>query len=476
MGIFKRAAAIGIAAALTATSMSIAAYAQDVTDTGAPLEVTVEGSGLAVAEGYDDEQKAFLKYLENKGSVIYDDEGDGFELDDVLTDDTMITINSGSVDLSAAKYGYFELFKFSEDKSTVVLEETIVIHSHLATRCYCWSIDGRIPPAMGDGFYEVTDEIDGCGVAKEIFRDDLYLTVVGNKISGNLIRQLVDQSYHYNAMLDIKTPYNLNDYDLINVCAYYETEEGDGNMSYAFFTDSYVKANPVQPKPDDEPDDNPAEEIYKVTTDKPFTDEEFAAILEENKTKDVEITVDGVTYTFKKGEMEAVDGAKYDFGATITTDLSKLENPDKALTKENFVLHIDYNYSGKLPATASIKLYVGKEYVGKTLYYSQILENGIKLVQSVVVDSDGYITVTQDHCSEYVFTTEDITKADDSDNSSDESSSTDTSSQPSSSNSSVSDPADNNGNPDTGMTATLTVTFAAILASAAVMIVSKKRK
>lgn len=465
MGIFKRAAAISIAAALTA-SMSITAYAQDVTDTGAPLEVTVEGSGLA--EGYDDEQKAFLKYLENKGSVIYDDEGDGFELDDVLTDDTMITVNSGSVDLSAAKYGYFELFTFSEDKTTLVLEETIVIHSHLATRCYCWSIDGRVPSVMGDGFYEVTDEIDGCGVVQETFRDDIYSTVVGNKISGNLIRQIVDQSYHYNALDDIKTPYNLNDYDLINVCAYYETEEGNGYMSYAFFTDSYVKANPAEPKPDDP--NEPAEETYKVTADKPFTDEEFAAILEENKTKDVEITVDGVTYTFKKGEMEAVEGAKYDFGATITTDFSKLENPDNALTEENFVLHIDYNYSGKLPATASIKLYVGKEYAGKTLYYSHISENGIKFVQSAVVDSDGYITVTQDHCSEYVFTTEELKNEDETPDN--------TTAAPSAPDDTTAAPTtpDKEDNPNTGAGSVAVVTGVAVIAAGAVMILGKKRK
>lgn len=465
MGIFKRAAAISIAAALTA-SMSITAYAQDVTDTGAPLEVTVEGSGLA--EGYDDEQKAFLKYLENKGSVIYDDEGDGFELDDVLTDDTMITVNSGSVDLSAAKYGYFELFKFSEDKTTVVLEETIVIHSHLAYHCYCWSIDGLQPPEHGGASYEVTDEIDGCGVVQETFRDDIYSTVVGNKISGNLIRQIVDQSYHYNALDDIKTPYNLNDYDLINVCAYYETEEGNGYMSYAFFTDSYVKANPAEPKPDDP--NEPAEETYKVTADKPFTDEEFAAILEENKTKDVEITVDGVTYTFKKGEMEAVEGAKYDFGATITTDFSKLENPDKALTEENFVLHIDYNYSGKLPATASIKLYVGKEYAGKTLYYSHISENGIKFVQSAVVDSDGYITVTQDHCSEYVFTTEELKNEDETPDN--------TTAAPSAPDDTTAAPTtpDKEDNPNTGAGSVAVVTGVAVIAAGAVMILGKKRK
>ncbi len=445
MGIFKRAAAIGIASALTA-SMSIAAYAQDITDTEKPFNITVENSGSA--EGYEDEAKAYLNYYGGTDTVFYDNAIDG-----ILTDDTMITVNSGSVDLSAAQYGYFELFKFSEDKTTLVLEKTFKYHSHMGIVCYCWSIDGTKP--IDDGFYEVIDEIDGCEVATNLCDD---LIVVGNKISGNLIRQLVDQSYDYDFTSYTEIPYNLNDYDLINVRLHYEKEEGDGWYGKAFLTESYAKADPAKPKPDDTND--PAEETYKVTSDKPFTDEEFAAILEENKTKDVEITVDGVTYTFKKGEMEAVDGAEYDFGATITTDLSKLEDADKLLTEENFVLHIDYNYSGKLPATASIKLYVGKEYAGKTLYYSQILENGIKFVQSAVVDSDGYITVTQDHCSEYVLTTEELKNDEETPNNT-----TTTPTNP-----------DKEENPNTGVGSVAVVTGIAVVAAGAVMILGRKRK
>ena len=52
---------------------------------------------------------------------------------------------------------------------------------------------------------------------------------------------------------------------------------------------------------------------------------------------------------------------------------------------------------------------------GQTLYYSQKVEAGYTLVQSVKVDSEGYITVKQDHCSTYVVTTKDVSK----DNSSD---------------------------------------------------------
>ena len=456
MGIFKRAAAIGIAAALTA-SMGMTAYAQDVsTDTERALIFTVENCGIA--EGYEDEAKAIFNYFADTGAVFYGD-----VLDRVLTDDTMITVNSGRLDVSAAKYGYFQLFKFSEDMTTLVLKDTIKYHSHMEGGYdYCWSICGDKGPRGGS--YEADEQIDGCETAKCEFDET---AVVGNKISGGLIRKIVDQSYVYDDKGN-KLPYDLNDFDLINVCFYYETGIDNGDMFYSLLTDSYVKANPAEPKPDDPKE--PAEETYKITTDKPFTDEEFAAILEENKTKDVEITADGVTYTFKKGEMEAVEGAEYDFGVIITTDLSKLEDPDKALTEDNFVLHVDYNYSGKLPATASIKLYAGKEYAGKTLYYSQVLEGGIKLIQSAVVDSDGYITVTQDHCSEYVLTTEELKNDGEAPNNTTEAPSTpdDTTAAPAN--------PDKEDNPNTGVGSVAVGTGIAVIAAGVVMIVGKKRK
>lgn len=75
------------------------------------------------------------------------------------------------------------------------------------------------------------------------------------------------------------------------------------------------------------------------------------------------------------------------------------------ITKDNFVSQINFNYSGKLPATANIRFYAGTEYAGQTLYYSLMnADNTFAEVQAVVVDADGYMTVKQDHCSNYVVT------------------------------------------------------------------------
>lgn len=131
----------------------------------------------------------------------------------------------------------------------------------------------------------------------------------------------------------------------------------------------------------------------------------FASILAENATKDVIIkSNNNVTFTFAKGTMASVDGkTEYDFSTSIVNAYA--DTMPSYITKDNFVSQINYNYSGKLPATANIRFCVGTEYAGQTLYYSLMnADNTFAEVQAVVVDADGYMTVKQDHCSSYVVT------------------------------------------------------------------------
>ena len=131
----------------------------------------------------------------------------------------------------------------------------------------------------------------------------------------------------------------------------------------------------------------------------------FASILAENATKDVIIkSNNNVTFTFAKGTMSSVDGkTEYDFSTSINSDYAA--TMPSYITKDNFVSQINFNYSGKLPATANIRFYAGTEYAGQTLYYSLMnADNTFAEVQAVVVDADGYMTVKQDHCSSYVVT------------------------------------------------------------------------
>ena len=75
------------------------------------------------------------------------------------------------------------------------------------------------------------------------------------------------------------------------------------------------------------------------------------------------------------------------------------------VTKDNFISQINFNYSGELPARANIRIPVGTQYAGNTLYYSYMNnDNTFADTQTVVVDEEGYITVKQEHCSSYVVT------------------------------------------------------------------------
>ena len=106
--------------------------------------------------------------------------------------------------------------------------------------------------------------------------------------------------------------------------------------------------------------------------------------------------------------MKAVEGMdSYNFTAEVTKNYSKRGLPFY-VTEENFILKVDYAYSGKLPADASIRISVGKKYAGKTLYYSEIDGDVVLLMQRAVVDKDGYITITQEHCSSYIVTLSEV--------------------------------------------------------------------
>lgn len=58
---------------------------------------------------------------------------------------------------------------------------------------------------------------------------------------------------------------------------------------------------------------------------------------------------------------------------------------------------LDFNHSGALPGEAQIHIFVGKQHAGKTLHYRYFNSKTgkMKIVQSVTVDADGYVTVRQ---------------------------------------------------------------------------------
>ena len=114
-----------------------------------------------------------------------------------------------------------------------------------------------------------------------------------------------------------------------------------------------------------------------------------------NQSRDIIIKGNGYTITFKKGSIKNTAGQGYiDFGMTF----SKTDN-------DKIVAAIHFNHSGKLPGEAEIKINIGKEYAGQTLYYYyKNKETGeLEYMQRAVVDEEGFVTVIQSSCSDYVF-------------------------------------------------------------------------
>ena len=142
--------------------------------------------------------------------------------------------------------------------------------------------------------------------------------------------------------------------------------------------------------------------------------DEIKKLIEDNKANNVVIKSNNdVTFTFAKGTMSEVSQVEiYDFSTAITSDIKEAGDMPEDVTEDIFVSKIVYNYSGMLPARASIRLNVGKAYAGQTLYYSQLLDDGtIISMMSAIVDNDGYMTVEQDHCSTYLITKQQITSS-----------------------------------------------------------------
>ncbi len=158
--------------------------------------------------------------------------------------------------------------------------------------------------------------------------------------------------------------------------------------------------------------DNITLESERVTVDLSkgstvVSNKQMTEFVSTNKDRDVVLNGQGYTFTFPKGTMASLQGSgDFDFGLRMNgggtySDIVELAGDRAALV-------INYNFSGTLPGEAVIKLQTGIQYAGRTLYYYFYNEASkqLELVQSAVVDAQGFATVKQSHFSDYVFTTE----------------------------------------------------------------------
>lgn len=115
-----------------------------------------------------------------------------------------------------------------------------------------------------------------------------------------------------------------------------------------------------------------------------------------------------VTITFKQGStINTTENTEYDFSTSVVTDFASANVPETI--KDSFIKKISYAYSGTLPATAEIQILVGTKYANTEVFYTLLNVDGTvneSEMQSAMVDEEGYITVTQEHCSDYVITSQ----------------------------------------------------------------------
>ena len=270
----------------------------------------------------------------------------------------------------------------------------------------------------GKSFYKICKLLEKLGV-DERSNDEIWLVDYSNPVatynpvwgSDNL-----PDGYRYDGT-EVDSLYNVE--CIADKLTFTAKSAGDS-------TTDKPSENPAE-KPSDKPSEKPGDEKPSVPdrdSNNTIVDvsdgnttikvDEIRKIIEDNKVNDVVIKSNNdVTFTFAKGTMSEVSQvAIYDFSTAITSDIKEAGDMPADVTEDIFVSKIVYNYSGVLPATASIKLNVGKAYAGQTLYYSQLLDDGtIISMMSAVVDNDGYMTVEQDHCSTYLITKQQLTSS-----------------------------------------------------------------
>ena len=175
--------------------------------------------------------------------------------------------------------------------------------------------------------------------------------------------------------------------------------------------DSDTSATPT-PKPSTTDSATTALYSYTLTADNTrILYSTMKSLAEGNKTQDITIKQDDVEFTFPKGTMtQSYTQLWYDFGATINNSIAA--QTAQEIAGDAYVATVHYNYNGELPGTANIRLNVGVAQAGKTLYYYLLNDDEtLTFQQTATVDSTGWATVSQSHCSDYVFLSRDINTA-----------------------------------------------------------------
>ena len=142
----------------------------------------------------------------------------------------------------------------------------------------------------------------------------------------------------------------------------------------------------------------------------------FDTAKEENKTLEFAVTNESgktlYSWIFDSGKINDNDNT-----ADVNLSLGLSKNLPAAVLDNN-ALVITFNHDGTLPVSdAKVKIFVGDQgfISGDKLffYYFNPSTNKYEFIEDeLVVDADGYVTVTITHCSDYILTKTDLNKTD----------------------------------------------------------------
>lgn len=130
----------------------------------------------------------------------------------------------------------------------------------------------------------------------------------------------------------------------------------------------------------------------------------FNAIKGQDKT--ISFNSNGTIWTFNGKDIKS--DVISDIDLSLKTVSEELINKEAAKVKAMLgktvpMFSFSFNYEGKLPGKATVKIFAGTAWANKNItifrYYSD--KNTYETIQNVQVDSNGYFTFTTDHCSDY---------------------------------------------------------------------------
>lgn len=292
---------------------------------------------------------------------------------DFIDESTIFSVeNCNYFDIDKVNYVSFSLLHIdiNDDGTMAISNVETCINAPLLARCYWvvtdymfeslfWREHYKREPRKTIEYSEITD----------LFKDNLAFQWEGNEFADEYVAEqmaLGDMLVIIFFTTDIRTTFNEREYNQ-------NYNSNDDTAKYywsAFLTENgAAKLANFSAGSDNDVVSAPAAEFEAAEA---ISADDFAELLSANAESDVTVkTENGVSFTFEKGTMAAIDGVEsYDFSSVINTTYDAEKN--SAIKEKDFVLSIDYSYSGKLPAKASITIPVGTEYAGKTLYYSQI--------------------------------------------------------------------------------------------------------